>query len=90
MEEYIKIGPVYNNAVEGNVISMKRQRISDKINVVIVLCQIKPCTFKGMRLTYCASDAMHCQVNCPEMSALLWQEGMLKFSGQLTWLHTVI
>lgn len=26
MEEYIKIGPVYNKAVEGNVISMKRQR----------------------------------------------------------------
>lgn len=26
MEEYINIGPVYNNAVEGNVISMKRKR----------------------------------------------------------------
>lgn len=69
MEEYIKIGPVYNKAVEGNVISL--ERTSDRINVVIVLSQIKPCTFKGMRLTYCASDAMHCQVNCPEMSALL-------------------
>lgn len=26
MEEYIKIGLVYNKVVEGNVISMKRQR----------------------------------------------------------------